>query len=159
MSEKILLAIDRSAHNQRVFAAGLALAQAQPSQLLLLHVLSSEEEESPLPLPPSVKRMYWAKGNELDIATWQQQWQAYEDSGLQLLKTFAAQGEPQKLAIEFRQIMGSPGHCICRMAHQWGADLIVMGSRGRSGLRELVMGSVSNYVLHHGPCDVLIVRV
>jgi nucleotide-binding universal stress UspA family protein len=52
MSDKVLVAIDRSAHNQRVFAAGLALAQAQPSQLLLLHVLSSEEEGSPLPLPP-----------------------------------------------------------------------------------------------------------
>ncbi len=36
-----------------------------------------------------------------------------------------------------------------------GADLIVVGRRGRSGLSELILGSASNYVLHHAPCSVL----
>ena len=37
-------------------------------------------------------------------------------------------------------------------------DVIVMGHRGISGLQEFFLGSVSNYVLHHAPCSVLIVQ-
>ncbi len=44
------------------------------------------------------------------------------------------------------------------MARNCGADVIVMGRRGHSGLSELILGSVSNYVLHHAPCSVLIVQ-
>ncbi len=39
-----------------------------------------------------------------------------------------------------------------------GADLIVLGRRGRTGLAEALLGSVSNYVLHHAPCSVLVVQ-
>ncbi|MEO0350033.1 MAG: universal stress protein, partial [Cyanobacteria bacterium P01_A01_bin.15] len=41
---------------------------------------------------------------------------------------------------------------------QWNADLIMMGRRGRSGFSELLLGSVSNYVMHHAPCSVLTVQ-
>jgi nucleotide-binding universal stress UspA family protein len=59
---------------------------------------------------------------------------------------------------EFTQIPGNPGQTIKKIAQNWDADLIVMGSRGRTGLSELVLGSVSNYVMHHAPCSVLIVH-
>jgi nucleotide-binding universal stress UspA family protein len=43
-------------------------------------------------------------------------------------------------------------------AQIWHADLIVMGRRGVSGMHELFLGSVSNYVTHHAPCSVLVVQ-
>ncbi|MEM9908892.1 MAG: universal stress protein, partial [Cyanobacteria bacterium P01_D01_bin.44] len=53
---------------------------------------------------------------------------------------------------------GTPEHLICDLAHSWNADVIVLGSRGHRGLRELFLGSISNYVTHHAPCSVWVVR-
>ena len=44
------------------------------------------------------------------------------------------------------------------MANSWQADMIIVGNRGRSGLSEFFLGSVSNYVMHHAPCSVLVVH-
>ncbi len=44
------------------------------------------------------------------------------------------------------------------MARAWSADLILVGSRGLKGLKEMFLGSVGNYVTHHAPCSALIVR-
>jgi nucleotide-binding universal stress UspA family protein len=43
-------------------------------------------------------------------------------------------------------------------AVEWGADLIVTGSRGLSGLRRMLIGSVAHHVLLHSPCSVLVMR-
>jgi nucleotide-binding universal stress UspA family protein len=59
---------------------------------------------------------------------------------------------------EYRQIYGHAAKTICKVAREENIDLIVIGRRGRSGLGELFLGSVSNYVLHHAPCSVLIVQ-
>jgi nucleotide-binding universal stress UspA family protein len=47
---------------------------------------------------------------------------------------------------------------IVRKAGDWNADLIVVGSRGQSHMRGLLLGSVSQYVIHHAPCSVRIGR-
>ncbi|MEA5469202.1 universal stress protein [Spirulina sp. 06S082] len=44
------------------------------------------------------------------------------------------------------------------MVKSWQADLIAIGRCGHSGLTELFLGSVSNYVLYHAFCSVLIVQ-
>jgi nucleotide-binding universal stress UspA family protein len=54
---------------------------------------------------------------------------------------------------------GAPGPAICDMAVEIGADVIVMGSRGHGGLRRAVLGSVSDHVVRHAPCPVLITNV
>lgn len=59
---------------------------------------------------------------------------------------------------EFKILFGDPSRVICEIAQAWNADLIIIGRRGRTGLSELFLGSVSNYVLHHAPCSVLTVQ-
>ena len=52
---------------------------------------------------------------------------------------------------------GSPAHRLIEAAADWDADLIVVGSRGQSGLERLLVGSVARAVLYHASCSVLIV--
>lgn len=57
-----------------------------------------------------------------------------------------------------RREIGHPGDRIAGLAHDIGTDLIVLGSRGLSAWRSLVLGSVSDNVVHHAHCPVLIIR-
>ncbi len=52
---------------------------------------------------------------------------------------------------------GRPGHEIVEAAAHWEADLVVVGSRHRTGVTRLVLGSVGRHVLHHSHCSVLLV--
>jgi nucleotide-binding universal stress UspA family protein len=56
-------------------------------------------------------------------------------------------------------IAGSPEKRITQEAGEWGADLIVVGTRERRGLRRLISGSVSETVASRAPCSVNVVRV
>ncbi|GHI00736.1 universal stress protein [Neobacillus kokaensis] len=53
---------------------------------------------------------------------------------------------------------GSPGASIIDFVNSEQADLVVMGSRGLSGLKEVFLGSVSHYVVQKSPCPVFIVK-
>lgn len=53
---------------------------------------------------------------------------------------------------------GDAAELIIAEAREIGADLVVVGSRGESGLRAALMGSVSTQVVQRAPCDVLVVR-
>jgi nucleotide-binding universal stress UspA family protein len=53
---------------------------------------------------------------------------------------------------------GDPAEVIIQVANEQQADLIVVGSRGLTGIRRFLLGSVSNKVSHHAPCSVMIVR-
>jgi nucleotide-binding universal stress UspA family protein len=53
---------------------------------------------------------------------------------------------------------GDPADVICQMAAAEGVDLIVVGSHGKGWARRALLGSVSQHVLAHAPCPVLVVR-
>ncbi len=53
---------------------------------------------------------------------------------------------------------GDPADAIVRMATELGADLIVMGTHGRTGLPHILLGSVAEKVVRHAPCPVLTIR-
>ena len=53
---------------------------------------------------------------------------------------------------------GNAADVIVQEAEESGADLIVVGTRGLNAAKRLFMGSVSTNVVHHAPCDVLVVR-
>ncbi|NJL84581.1 MAG: universal stress protein [Chloroflexaceae bacterium] len=65
---------------------------------------------------------------------------------------------PPEISKQWRCEVGDPGTQICQLAGEWQADLIIIGRRGLQGLTELLLGSVSNYVVHHAPCSVLVVH-
>lgn len=52
-------------------------------------------------------------------------------------------------------LTGAPGGALCELAASLPADVIVMGTRGRGGLRRAVLGSVSDHVVRNSPCPVL----
>lgn len=158
MFKKILVALDRSEIGQQVFDQALALAKVTGASLMLLHVLSAEEEGSPY-VPILSNFDYYPGLGAQSFEYYQQQWESFKNEGLQMLQAFSAQANTVGVNAEFTQNLGLPGRNICQVAASWGADLIVMGRRGRAGLAELFLGSVSNYVLHHAPCSVQIVHL
>jgi nucleotide-binding universal stress UspA family protein len=62
------------------------------------------------------------------------------------------------LEVETELRWGFPADEICRLAEERGAELIAIGSHGWGPTRRLLFGSVSDNVLHHAPCPVLVVR-
>lgn len=67
-----------------------------------------------------------------------------------------ARAEGRDLDIETRAVEGPPATVLLAAAKL--ADLLVVGSRGLGGFRELLLGSVSHQCAHHAPCPVVIVR-
>jgi nucleotide-binding universal stress UspA family protein len=68
------------------------------------------------------------------------------------------ESEDKTLKISTEIIEGSPRQAIVDEADRWGADLIVMGSRGLGTWNRLLLGSVSSAVVNHAKCSVEIVR-
>jgi nucleotide-binding universal stress UspA family protein len=158
MFKKILVAVDRSDMSIKVFEQALSLAKITSANLMLLHVLSQEEEGSPEALVfPNID--YYPGWNEQSFKLYQEHWEKFKNEGWQMLQSWSAQANTSGVNTEFTQNTGSPGRRICELATDWNADLIMMGRRGRSGLAEFFLGSVSNYVLHHAPCSVQIVHI
>lgn len=58
---------------------------------------------------------------------------------------------------EFKRVIGHPGSVICDFAKEEGFDLIVVGNRKHNPLQGMVLGSVSDHVVQHSPCPVLVV--
>jgi len=55
-------------------------------------------------------------------------------------------------------INGEPGRALCRLAADVGASALIVGSRGRGGLKRALLGSVSDYVVRNAPCSVIVSR-
>ncbi|MBW4515350.1 MAG: universal stress protein [Timaviella obliquedivisa GSE-PSE-MK23-08B] len=155
MLYKILVAVDESFMNRGVFEEALDLSRKTGASLMLLHVLTPEERHHP-ELPRSYVPYYYPIVTDELLQQYQAEWEIAENRGLNLLRSLAQ--EATGVTVEFTQNIGNPGRVICDVAKDWGATLIVMGRRGRTGLSELLMGSVSNYVIHHAPCSVFVVQ-
>jgi nucleotide-binding universal stress UspA family protein len=154
MISKILIAVDRSTNNKCVFDTAVSLAQTTGADLMLLHVLSVKEEDHPL----TPTHIYYPMVGEFNYQTYQKQYAEYEQHGIKLLKNMTEEATAAGVSTEYTQLAGNSGRMICELANNWSADLILVGSRGLKGIKEMFLGSVSNYVTHHAPCSVLIVR-
>jgi nucleotide-binding universal stress UspA family protein len=156
MLQRFLVAVDNSVMGQEVFQEGLALARATGAKMMILHVLNPEEQENSQ--IPMVYNTYSMPLDEQTMKLYRQQWQEFENQGFNMLQSLADSANNAGVATEFTQKNGSPGRAICELANSWRADLIVMGRRGLSPVKEAFFGSVSSYVLHRASCSVHIVN-
>ncbi|UNU27478.1 universal stress protein [Microcoleus vaginatus] len=156
--KKIFAALDDSELGHRVFSQALDLALRDHAQVMLFNCVTVNTlGETAVPIPVDL-------GMNVELMD-----QAYQAQRLRLerdvkqasglLKNYCDAATKQGLQVEFDCKMdGAPGHSICEFAQNWGADLIVLGRRGRTGLAEAFLGSVSNYVVHHASCSVLVIQ-
>ncbi len=154
---KLLVALDRTNPDLLVFKRALALAKAQNSQLLLFHGLSVPAARPNVLVTGSMGVYGGAYATEMLQQS--QEWMAEERRQvISWLRGLCDQAIAEGVAAEFDFRSGEPSHQVCELAATWGADLVVVGRRGRAGLSEMVLGSVSNYVVHHAPCAVMVVQ-
>jgi nucleotide-binding universal stress UspA family protein len=73
--------------------------------------------------------------------------------------TGKAQSELPLGDAEVRVLRGDPGAAICQLATELSARAIVVGSRGRWGLKRALLGSVSDHVVRNAPCSVVVTRI
>ncbi|MDY7015183.1 MAG: universal stress protein [Cyanobacteriota bacterium] len=152
--KKILAALDRSSHSDPVFEQALNLAQKEGAELMLFHGIPLDQHqglflhEFELTTEP-LARYASALQTELEQQQGEiQQW----------LSNYHQSAKALGVTAESKVNFGEPGKIICDFASRWDADLIVLGRRGLTGMMEMLMGSVSSYVVHRAPCNVLIVQ-
>jgi nucleotide-binding universal stress UspA family protein len=82
----------------------------------------------------------------------------FEEVARTVVEDAVAALDPQRLParVEQRSVQGGAAPVILDVAK--GADLVVMGSRGRGGFKAALLGSVANQVTHHAPCPVVVLR-
>ncbi len=154
---KILVAIDNSPLCQSVFATALELAQSNKAAIKLIHAFMGEivvESTPMMTLETSLPLGAIANDYQTQQVLIEQQIEEVQA----LLKHYGEIAISQGVPTESDYKIGEAGHQLCEVAKEWGADLIVVGRRGRKGLAEAFLGSVSNYVLHHAPCSVLVIQ-
>ena len=157
MFNKILVAIDTSDMSKHVFDEAVSLAKINNANLMLLHVLNPLDEQyiDPVFVQPTILYPeYKIRNDDKSIKNWEQ----LKEERLEWLRYHSEQAKKLGIAGEYERYTGEASRTICDVARNWGADIIVMGRRGRRGLSELFLGSVSNYVIHHAPCSVLVVQ-
>jgi nucleotide-binding universal stress UspA family protein len=157
--QKILVAVDSSALGPSVFGQALSLAQNFQAQLLLLHCLILEAwAETALPPIPVGMSDLGIYPHLIDNGQWHGEVQRQKQTALDLLEQYRQSADRAGVALESICKVIEPGLGICQTAQDWSADLIIVGRRGRKGLTEAILGSISNYVVHHAACSVLVIQ-
>ncbi len=150
---KILVVLDRLSNAQSVFEQAVNIARNDASTLLLVSYLpwnpsARPETESSFQAAPAFSRA----GLELDAVNLER------ERVREMLDRYQAEAKALGIKVSSSSDVGNPSDMICAKAKDWGVDLIMLGHQNRKGLTELVLGSVSNDVLHHAHCSVLVIQ-
>jgi len=131
--KRILVPVDGSETSISAFKQGVHIAERNKAELYLVAILD--------------------KTNNADEAA---QLQKDKDSLFDELDRYA---RANGIAVHKDMRTGNPKELIAKdLLEEWNIDLIVMGATGKGAIAKLVVGSVTNHVIHQAPCDVLIVR-
>jgi nucleotide-binding universal stress UspA family protein len=153
--QKILVALDRSSQSQAVFDVALELAQKEESSLMLFHCVSGDVEGSSPPLIGTLADVdMYGTMQRLQRERFQQEM----ESARSWLQSNCDLATSKGIPTEFDYQVGDANFKICELAKSWGADLIIIGRRGHKGFTEMLLGSVSNHVVHHAHCSVFVVQ-
>jgi universal stress protein A len=82
----------------------------------------------------------------------------FETAASKRLLSFLTKDELERLRPEYVLRVGTPTEEVVRYADVCDADLIIMGTHGRSGIAHALLGSVAEQVVRNAPCPVLLVR-
>lgn len=133
-AEKIIFPTDFSHSGDAALKMATSLARDSGAKLLIVHV-----EEPPVAYAGG--EMYYGVPDP-----------ASEDL-LRMLKEVVP--PDSSVSFEHRLINGDPSTAIAKLAEEEDADMIVMGTHGRTGITRLLMGSVAEAVVRRAPCPVL----
>lgn len=122
-----------------------------------------------------VKHMEWPSGSEVVVVSAAQPAYTMVDVGGASFLQAAVEGDEREhqeltarierelrdagLATTAKVTRGDPREVLIEAAREEQADLLVVGSHGRTGLSKLMMGSVASHVVTHAPCSVLVVKL
>jgi nucleotide-binding universal stress UspA family protein len=135
---RILLATDLSPASEGATREALDLARDLRARLLIVSVIDPTARSIP---GGRVERIDQQRAARLDSA-----------------QAVVARGRDEGVAASFLVWEGEPGPSIVEAAASEQVDMIVVGSHGRGAMGRLLIGSVSDYVVRHAPCPVLVVR-
>jgi len=155
---KILLATDGSTEAELAARTAVDLSQKTGSELHLIYVmdvakvgLSMAVLYSEAPDPEGVKLPDPVLEEDLERSAKQEGREVLE---AEVERVRSAGGT----VAQSHLMVGAVEREIVHLAEDLGAGLIVMGSRGRRGMRRALMGSVSDSVVRHAHCPVMVVR-
>ena len=144
MSRRILHPSDFSSASGAAFKKAVELAKADRAELMITHVLS--------PVAPIAGEGYVSPKTYEEIAASSRAWAQKQ------LDKLLARAKQAGVRAKGYVLEGVAHDQIARLARSRRADLIVMGTHGRSGLAKLFLGSVAGRVIASAPCPVLTVR-
>ena len=145
MYKRILVPVDGSETSLLGLQHAIRLAKDQKAKLRLLHVVHD----------------YLIAEGRHSMVTSSYLLKELRERGQTILKEAANMALKRHVEAETQVVetlMGPIGAAIVKCAEKWPADLIVLGTHGRRGIRRLVMGSDAEYVVRTAPVPVLLVR-
>ena len=147
MFDKVLVALDGSEHAQKALDTAVKLAQRCDAELILFHAiqLSALRGDYHAMVTPAARKIYRGLGRE--------QGEAILDDAAKTAKKMG-----HKKIVRSIVESDSTAKAILAAADEAGVDLLVVGTRGLTGLREMTMGSVAHKVTAAAKCPVMIIR-
>lgn len=142
--KKILVPLDGSDASLRAASYAINLARMTKAEIICIHVVVNPSYET-----------YLAAG--LVIARYIEEAKRHAEMWYDNVRTVAAT-DGIKVATETILDVASAADSIVNYASKQEADLIVIGTKGRTGLKRFLMGSVASGVVAHAKCSVLVVR-
>lgn len=142
----IAVATDLSPQAEVAFARGLALAAARGAQLLIISADTTVELMPTTPEP------------ELATPAWTQLRADVDVEERRLLDALLLRAAEAGVHAEAVRAIGDPVELTCKTARERGAELIVVGSHGRTGIRRFLLGSIAERIVAHASSSVLVAR-
>ncbi|HSD52464.1 MAG TPA: universal stress protein [Candidatus Methylomirabilis sp.] len=143
----ILLPTDGSECSGKAMAYALSFAKQYDGRVVALHVIDRRWEEQ-------TRVAFVEVGQDLT----QKIRSGYAEEARRILQEVVDAGARAGVPVETRVVTGIPFDDIVRIGAELPADLIIMGTHGRTGVSHLFMGSVAEKVVRRAPCPVLTVR-
>ena len=155
MFEKILVPLDGSEHSLRALKIAIEIAKKFDGKTTLIHVYSVGVRPIVMPepttlTPPSVPIMTPADFSKVVDAA--------RKAGTTILTDGENTVKAEGVQVEILLKEGNTVQEILKTAKEGDFDLIVMGARGLSKIREILLGSVSDGVIRNAPCPVLVTK-